>query len=512
MPATSTPVPTGPPAQVDSDQILDIALASTGAGVVVIGPDLRVTRMTEVAARVTGWTEVDALGRGAEEVFGSDGRHVDPALLATLRGLFVNDASPTLRQRVVVTSRLGTRTNVELSTARMAADGGGLRAFVVVLRDLKRLIDVEARTRSAEARFRLVMEMAPNGLLIADERGAITLANHNVEAMFGYSPGELVGQPIELLVPERARSDHPGHLQSLFSQPAARAMGSGRDLFGRRKDGTEVPVEIGLKPLQTPEGLFMLASVIDITERKRRDDELRRSNADLEQFAYIASHDLQEPLRMVASYTELLGERYKGRLDERADKYIFYAVDGAKRMQRLVADLLAFSRVGSQGKALQPVDAGPVLDHVLHVLGPSIAQAGATVASGPLPRVLADEGQLHQLLQNLVGNAIKFRAEAAPVVTVEARLESERWVFTVRDNGIGIDLRYADRIFQMFQRLHERGRYEGSGIGLAIAKRIVERHGGTIWLESQPGAGTAFHFTLAAVPASEAAAWRGRPG
>jgi signal transduction histidine kinase len=126
--------------------------------------------------------------------------------------------------------------------------------------------------------------------------------------------------------------------------------------------------------------------------------------------------------------------------------------------------------------------------------------------------VLADEGQLHQLLQNLVGNAIKFRAEAAPVVTVEARLESERWVFTVRDNGIGIDLRYADRIFQMFQRLHERGRYEGSGIGLAIAKRIVERHGGTIWLESQPGAGTAFHFTLAAVPASEAAAWRGRPG
>jgi light-regulated signal transduction histidine kinase (bacteriophytochrome) len=158
--------------------------------------------------------------------------------------------------------------------------------------------------------------------------------------------------------------------------------------------------------------------------------------------------------------------------------------------------------VGSQGKPLALVAVGPVLDQVLHVLGPAIAKAQATVTAGPLPRVLADEGQLHQLLQNLIGNAIKFRAEVAPVVSVNARLENDHWVFSVRDNGIGIELRYADRIFQMFQRLHERGRYEGSGIGLAIAKRIVERHGGSIWLESQPGAGTTFHFTLPAVPAT----------
>ena len=241
------------------------------------------------------------------------------------------------------------------------------------------------------------------------------------------------------------------------------------------------------------------ATLIYITERKRRDDELRRSNADLEQFAYIASHDLQEPLRMVASYTELLEERYKGRLDERADKYIFYAVDGAKRMQRLVADLLAFSRVGSQGKPLKPVDTAAVLAEVLRVLGPRLREAGADVQADTLPPVMADEDQLYQLLQNLVGNALKFRSEAPPCIRISAVREGDAWRFAVADNGIGIEPQYSERIFQMFQRLHERGRYEGSGIGLSIVKRILERHGGRIWLQSTPGQGSTFFFTLPAL-------------
>jgi light-regulated signal transduction histidine kinase (bacteriophytochrome) len=205
---------------------------------------------------------------------------------------------------------------------------------------------------------------------------------------------------------------------------------------------------------------------------------------------------------MVASYTELLAQRYKGQLDERADKYIFYAVDGARRMQQLVSDLLAFARVGSQGKPLQPVDCNEVLADVLHMLGPRLTAAQATVQADKLPWVMADEGQLHQLLLNLLGNALKFRSEAPPRIVVSAERDGEhqRWTFVVQDNGIGIEPQYAERIFQMFQRLHERGRYEGSGIGLAIARRILERHGGSIWMQSTPGLGSRFFFTLAGLP------------
>lgn len=206
---------------------------------------------------------------------------------------------------------------------------------------------------------------------------------------------------------------------------------------------------------------------------------------------------------MVANYTELLGQRYRGKLDAKADTYIHYAVDGAKRMQQLVADLLAYSRVGSQGKPLLPVNAGPVLDGVIDSIRGAIQEANAVIeVPETLPTVLADEVQLRQLFQNLIGNAIKFRAEAPPRIVVRVVSRANLWVFSVEDNGIGVEVAYADRIFQMFQRLHERGRYEGSGIGLTIAKRIVERHGGRIWVESRPGSGATFYFTLATSPRS----------
>ena len=202
---------------------------------------------------------------------------------------------------------------------------------------------------------------------------------------------------------------------------------------------------------------------------------------------------------MVANYTELLAQRYRGKLDERADKYIHYASDGARRMQQQVADLLAYSRVGSQGKPMSPVDSGKVLAAVMQSLQRLVRDSGATIVHSALPDVLADEVQLHQLLQNLLSNAIKFRSDKAPRIAVEAVAQGPCWRFSVTDNGIGFDMQYADRIFQMFQRLHELGRYDGSGIGLAIAKRIVERHGGAIQVDSQPGVGTTFSFTLHAV-------------
>lgn len=385
----------------------------------------------------------------------------------------------------------GTEVPVEIGLNPIETKGGRFT--------LASIIDITERKR-AEERFRVLVEAAPSVMIMVDSQGLIRLVNRQVEGVFGYTREELLGMPIQMLVPDRVRESHEVQMRR-FSREK-RAMAAGREVLGLRKSGAEVPLDIGLTPIEMSDGLFTLASVTDITERRRNEDELRRSNAELEQFAYIASHDLQEPLRMVASYTELLSERYRGKLDEKADKYIYYAVDGARRMQQLVADLLAYSRVGSQGKPLLPVDASAALHSVLHVMDGSIRKAEAVVTEPqPLPQVLADEGQLRQLFQNLIGNAIKFRGAEAPRVEVTWKIARDHYQFTVKDNGIGIDMQYAERVFQMFQRLHERTKYEGSGIGLAIVKRIVERHGGTIWFDSVPGSGTSFHFTLQMIPA-----------
>jgi light-regulated signal transduction histidine kinase (bacteriophytochrome) len=226
--------------------------------------------------------------------------------------------------------------------------------------------------------------------------------------------------------------------------------------------------------------------------------ELARSNAALEQFAYVASHDLQEPLRMISSYTQLLEQRYQDQLDDRAKKYIFYAVDGASRMQRLITDLLAYSRVGSRAEPPAPTEAQSALAEALRNLAAAIAETHARVTTDDLPTVLAERTQLVQVFQNLIGNAIKFRGSEPPRVHVSATRAEGLWTFRVRDNGIGIEPRFFERIFVIFQRLHGREEYPGTGIGLALCRKIVERHGGTIRVESEPGEGSAFYFSVPA--------------
>jgi light-regulated signal transduction histidine kinase (bacteriophytochrome) len=254
-----------------------------------------------------------------------------------------------------------------------------------------------------------------------------------------------------------------------------------------------------------------IANALLFSERKRaeealkvRTEELARSNRDLEQFAYVASHDLQEPLRMVTSYVQLLAKRYKGKLDSDADEFIGFAEDGAIRMWKLINDLLTYSRVGTHGKGLEPTDCEMALNQSLDNLKVAMEENGALVTHDPLPTVMADNPQLVQLFQNLIGNAIKFRGDEAPRVHVSASRNGNGWTFSVRDNGIGIAPEYAKRIFVIFQRLHSREKYAGTGIGLSICKKIVERHGGRIWVESELGKGTTFYFTLSAIQAEQA--------
>ena len=243
--------------------------------------------------------------------------------------------------------------------------------------------------------------------------------------------------------------------------------------------------------------------VRDITERKKAEEmlklkleELSRSNAELEQFAYVSSHDLQEPLRMITSYLQLLQRKYQGKLDEKADKYIYFAVDGASRMQGLINDLLEFSRVTTRAREPEPTDCEHLLDQVLSDLEFFIKENKATVSRDPLPEVMADYTQLVQVFQNLIINGIKFHSEEAPGIHISAKKKENEWVFSVRDNGIGIHPQYSEKIFEVFKRLHKKEEYPGTGIGLAICKKIIERHGGYIWVESEPGKGSIFYFTL----------------
>ena len=353
---------------------------------------------------------------------------------------------------------------------------------------------------ATERLIRAVVDSSPNGLLMVDGAGVIVLVNREIEQLFGYSREELVGRPVEMLVPIPLRAHHPELRTAFHADPHKRAMGAGRDLFGRRKNGDEIRVEIGLNPIETDEGFFVLASVVDITQRKQVEEELRRSNEELERFAYVASHDLQEPLRTVGSYVQLLARRYRHALDEDGLEFIDFAVSGVNRMQRLIEDLLAFSRIGTRGGDLLPIDSEGAFEGALESLGAAIEESGAQITHDPLPRVLADGRQLEQLFTNLLGNALKFRGGEAPRVHVDARRSGRHWVFAVQDNGIGLDPQYADRVFVMFQRLHARDEYPGTGVGLAICKKIVERHGGRISVKSTPGSGATFVFTLRAIP------------
>ena len=372
---------------------------------------------------------------------------------------------------------------------------------------LKMGIDITEPRKAVEAlRFsniynRSLIEASLDPLVTIGHDGKITDVNTSTEFVTGYSRDELIGTDFTnyFMDPEKAKKGY----QEVFKEGFV----SDYALGIKHRDGSITPVLYNASTFQDEFGeiIGVFAAARDVTELKKvekllklRLEELTRSNEELEQFAYVSSHDLQEPLRMITSYLQLLQRRYQGQLDDKADKYIHFAVDGASRMQNLINDLLEYSRVTRSVREPKTTNCEFILNQALANLKLMIKDNKVTISHDPLPDVMADSTQLIQVFQNMILNGIKFRSEEAPKIHIAAEKKASEWVFSVQDNGIGIDPKYSERIFEIFKRLHKREDYNGTGIGLAICKKIVERHGGRIWVESELGKGSTFYFTLPA--------------
>jgi len=375
--------------------------------------------------------------------------------------------------------------------------------------------NISAR-KAAEAKYRGLLEAAPDAMVVVNQAGEIVLVNVQAERQFGYRRDELLGQKVKNIIPqgfaERLTADATRTTVEALSQH----IGMGIELSGRRKDGSEFPIEIMLSPLENAEGILVTAAIRNISVRKQSERDnaalelrvdrakqlaisnqaLEQSNLELKQFAYVASHDLQSPLRSISGFVQLLKLEYEGKFDEQAQDWIRRTVEAVAHMQTLIRDLLAYSRVEAHSAALTRVAFVDVVNDARALLDSSIRDSGAQITCDPLPDVMGNRSLLVQLIQNLIGNGLIYRSDQPPHIHLSAQHRGNEWIFSVRDNGIGIDPKYHEQIFELFKRLHDQQDYPGTGIGLAVCRRAVNRHGGRIWVESEPGHGSTFYFTI----------------
>jgi PAS domain S-box-containing protein len=452
------------------------------------------------------WQELT--GRGRDELLGRKWCHVvhgdDRGHVAEMWRRHVKGEGEFLAEMRVVRPD-GSIRWVRGHAAALSSKDGPSGGLVGTVEDISAAKEAERRLLLSEEKFAKAFRASPDAIVISlTADGRYIELNDAFAAMLGYTRDEFMGRTaLDLGV-----WADPGDRDRLVLLVRHDGQAADFETRLRRKDGTVFDVLIAVQEVILDDQECMLFICRDISMAKemeaRTRDLLARldaSNKDLEQFAYVTSHDLQEPLRMIAGYAQLIERRYRGRLDTDADEFIAFLVDGAKRMQAMIQDLLEYSRVERMGDPFGAVDVGDVLDEVRRNLGLALAETGGRVEMGEMPVVQADRSQILRLFQNLIGNALKYRSpERAPVVTVSAEPGGHGWTFSVADNGIGIDPTYFDRIFLVFQRLHTREHYDGTGIGLAICKKIVERHGGRIWVEAVPGQGATFRFTLGSAP------------
>jgi len=360
------------------------------------------------------------------------------------------------------------------------------------------LQDITER-KQADERFQLAVESAPNAIVMVNQNGEIILVNAQAEKYFGYLRDELIGRSVDLFIPQRFKDIHPGHRADFISSPQVRAMGVGRDLFALRKDGSEFPVEIGLVPLETQDGTFVMATIVDITERKQAEEEMRRLNQELEAFAYSVSHDLRAPLRGIDGFSSVLVQKYESLLDEQGVHYLERIKTNVHRMSFMINDLLLLAKMTRHELRREDVNLSAIANEILAEL--MAQEPGRSIRIEVEQQVTewCDAGLIHIVLQNLLGNALKFTSKKDESLIQFGRAPRNRFgkmVYFVRDNGVGFDMTYADKLFSAFQRLHTENEFPGTGIGLATVQRIIHRHGGRIWAEAGLGQGAAFFFTL----------------
>jgi PAS domain S-box-containing protein len=468
------------------------------AGIAHIGMDRRFIRVNRRFCEMLGYPEDELLGKTGREISHPD----DLDVINSQRPALYAGRIDAVRVEKRYLRKDGAPVWVAFSMSVERDAQGAPTHEIAVYHDITAQREAEARVRESEELYRQTFQLAASGIAHVGMDGRFLKVNRRLCEILGYAEAELVGRSVkeishpddkDLTDRERARV-HEGEMDSVRFEK--------RYL---RKDGAPVWVELAVALARDPHGhpQYEIAMFDDITERKHAEaalaaahEELKRSNSELEQFAYVASHDLQEPLRMVSSYTQLVMKRYGERLDGDAREFMNYVVDGAARMKQLIEDLLAYSRVGTKGKEFKPVPLESALKRAVTNLRAAIEESGAEITHDALPVVKADEVQLAQLFQNLMGNALKFKGPERPHVHVSAVELPNEFQISINDNGIGIEPQYFERIFMLFQRLHTKGDYPGTGIGLAICKKVVERHGGRIWVESEPGKGSRFHFTL----------------
>ncbi|HXX19534.1 MAG TPA: PAS domain S-box protein [Candidatus Acidoferrum sp.] len=370
--------------------------------------------------------------------------------------------------------------------------------------------DITQRKRQ-EDKFRSLLESAPDAVVIVDGAGQIRLVNTQTERLFGYSRDEIVGQAVETLIPKRFRELHSGHRQAYSQSPRARAMGAGLELYGRRKDGTEFPVEVSLSPLETAEGTLISSAIRDVSERRRIQDQINKlnselqhrlsqlsiANEELESFSYSVSHDLRAPLRHIDGFTRILRDEYSPNLPDEGKHYLERVLRAANHMDHLVDDLLNLARISRKEMVRQKVNFGALVRQAIEELAAETEGREIDWRIGPLPETECDPGLARQVLSNLLSNAAKFTRNRKPaVIEIGTRQIDGGSAIYVRDNGVGFDPKYSDKLFGVFQRLHRQDEFEGTGVGLATVRRIIRRHGGEVWAESEPGRGTTFTFTF----------------